>query len=327
LVQGLKSARKRNTEVDSLKGAAILTVVLIHVFRDGSPAGILINEVGRWAVPAFFMIQGYYLKRSVLQPWFQSSFRKIKRIYLPFLAWSAAYGIYFRLVDGEAFTFLDVLLGETAVHLFFVIHYMLFALLLPLLYRLPQQVRHCCLWLMILSNFAVCLALELQRSYGIQFFTYDGINPVKWWGFVALGMLVSEHQEVADHLKRPRPAAVLSFCGLAALGALVPFWTDTVGYMYNRWSLWPLAIGCTVSLLMLFEKEGTPGREGLAYLGRRSFSIYLLHFIIVHMFIYILGIDRLWLVACLTVAVCLLILEAAAKIRDRVVVLFGFPAE
>lgn len=310
-------AGKRDTAVDSLKGAAILTVILIHVFRDDSLAGILIGEIGRWAVPAFFMVQGYYLRRSVLQPWLDYSLKRIKRVYLPFMAWSAVYGIYFWLVDQKPFTLFDVLLGETAVHLYFVIYYMLFALLLPLLYRLPQKFRHCCCWLMLFSNFAVCSALELERARGIHLLAYSGIDPVKWWGFVAIGMLVGEHQKVAGYIRQHRPAVTVFSGALAAVGAVLPFWTGTVGYMYNRSSLFPLALGCTVCLAAFFEKKGVPGREFLAYVGRRSFGIYLIHFLVVHLLKYILGIGLLWVVAGLAVGVCLLATCVAGRIRDR----------
>lgn len=310
-------AEKRNAAVDSLKGAAILTVVLIHVFRDGG-AGVLIGEIGRWAVPAFFMVQGYYLRGSVLKRWPVYSLKRLGRVYLPFLAWSAGYGIYFWLVDRRAFTLSDVLLGETAVHLYFVIYYMLFALLLPFLYLLPQRLRRCCYWVMIFSNFGICSALELQRSYGIHLFSYSGINPVKWWGFVALGMLAGEQREVlAGLIKRQRRAVILISAGLAAAGTALPFLTGTVGYMYNRSSLFPLAFGCTAGLLALFDREGVPGRDFLAFLGRRSFSIYLSHFLVVHYCKYVLGFDLLWAVAVLALAVSLLTTAVAGKVCER----------
>lgn len=297
---------KRITAIDSLKGAAIITVVLIHIFRDDSLLGLMLGEFGRWCVPAFFIIQGYFLKRSILSPFADYVLKKIKRIYLPFLIWSVIYGIYFWLVDKQPFTLSDILLGKTAVHLYFTVYYMLFVLLLPLLYRLPPKARHRCYWLMILSNFAVCLALELQRSYGIAFFTYSGINPFKWWGFVAIGMLLGECENLDHYIREHRLKIAVVSAGLAVLGGVIPFLTGTLGYMYNRWTLFPLAIGGTFSLAAYFTKEGVPGREVLAKIGRGSFCIYLSHFLVVHFLKYVLRIESLWVVSILTMVIFLI---------------------
>jgi len=296
--------KKRDIAVDALKGVAILTVILEHVYREESLTHLVIGEIGRWAVPAFFMIQGFYLNRTILTSWLGNAEKKIKRIYFPFLIWSLLYGVYFWLVDQKPFTVVDVVLGETAVHLYFIIYYMLFALFLPLLYRLPQKARHWCCWVMIISNFMVCLALELQHTYGITFTHYTGINPVKWWGFVAIGMLFGERRKTLNWVKQHWLAAIIVSTGLAVLGAVFPFMTDTVGYMYYRWSLFPLAIGCTFMITAFFSKWEA-GRVVFAYIGRRSFSIYLSHFLVVHIFKYIVGIKSLWLVAILTIAICL----------------------
>jgi len=177
---------KRNMIADILKGCGIITVIMIHIFRGEGMIETFIGEIGRWAVPAFFMIQGFYLHLAAQKPWREMALKKIKRIYLPFLLYSIAYGIYFYFFDGKGFTISDIFLGETAVHLYYVPHYMLFALFVPFLYRLPKRYRMVFIWVMIGSNFAICSALEVQRAYGIHLISYSGFNPLKWWGFVAL---------------------------------------------------------------------------------------------------------------------------------------------
>jgi len=308
-------AKQRNVTVDVLKGLAIITVVLIHVFRGEGLTATIIGEVGRWAVPAFFMIQGFYLHRAAQQPWRKLAAKKIRRIYLPFLVCSAAYGFYFLWYDGKTFTVADVFLGETAVHLYFVMHYMLFALALPFLYRLSQQYRTGCLWVMIISNFVLCLALELQRTYGLTLITYSGFSPAKWWGFVALGMLLAERNRLLAAAKKHRRAVILGAGCLAAIGAVLPFLTGTLGYMYNRASLFPLAIGMTVCLAAIFADPRIPGRRALAAVGQKSFGIYLIHFFVVHCLKFIVGLQALWLVAVLTLGICLAAIELHSRFR------------
>ncbi|MZQ75749.1 MAG: acyltransferase family protein [Peptoclostridium sp.] len=309
--------KKRDYEIDALKGFACITVVFLHVFRGKEYVDVFIGEIGRWAVPAFFMVQGFYMGRSALKPWLDSAIGKFKKIYIPFLFYSLAYGVYFYYYDGKAFTFSDVLLGETAVHLYYVIHYMIFALTIPLLYMLPKLYMKYFMWFMVISNFALCTILEIQRFSGIRIITYSGINPLKWWGFVALGMLAAESPRLFKYIRENRNAAVMISTALAAIGTLLPYLTGRTGYFYNRASLFPLAIGMTLLIIALYQKEKMPGKDVLLYISQRSFGIYLIHFFIVHVLKFVLGIKTLWLVAILTMVISILILNLSKTLKSE----------
>lgn len=309
--------KKRDFEIDALKGLACITVVLLHVFRGKGFVETFIGEIGRWAVPAFFMVQGFYMSRAALKPWLESAIGKFKKIYIPFLVYSLAYGVYFYYYDGKEFTFSDVLLGETAVHLYYVVHYMIFALTIPFLYLLPKLYMKYFMWFMVMSNFALCAILEIQRSSGIRLITYSGINPLKWWGFVALGMLAAESPRLFKYIRENRNAAVMISAALAALGTLLPYLTGRTGYFYNRASLFPLAIGMTLLIIALYQKEKMPGKDVLLYISQRSFGIYLIHFFIVHVLKFVLGIKTLWLVAILTMVISILILNLSKNVKSE----------
>lgn len=296
---------------------ACITVVLLHVFRGKGLVDIFIGEIGRWAVPAFFMVQGFYMNRSALKPWLESAVGKVKKIYIPFLFYSWAYGFYFYYYDGKEFTFSDVLLGETAVHLYYVVHYMIFALTIPFLYLLPKLYMKYFMWFMVISNFAICTILEIQKFSGVRLITYSGINPLKWWGFVALGMLAAESPRLFKYIKEHRTASINIAASLAAIGTLTPYITGRIGYLYNRASLFPLAIGMTLLIIALYQKENMPGKEALIYISQRSFGIYLIHFFIVHMLKFVLGIKILWLVAVLTMVLSILILNLSKTVKSE----------
>ena len=191
---------------------------------------------------------------------------------------------------------------------------MIFALFLPFLYRLPKRYRTFFIWVMIGSNFVICLALELQRAYGIRLISYSGFNPLKWWGFVALGMWAAERPQLLKGMKEQPNIAMFWASCIAAFGLLFPYWTGRIGYMYNRFTLFPLAIGITVLIISFFSNENIPGREALAYIGQRSFGIYLSHFFIVHLLKYVFQMEMLWLVVALVLIICLLLLEGGRKI-------------
>ncbi|KNF09561.1 acyltransferase family protein [Gottschalkia purinilytica] len=249
------------------------------------------------------------MNKGAQQPWIKYSMKRIKRIYLPFIIISLIYGLYFFMVDGKGFTFLDVILGETAVHLYFIIHYMIFTLLAPFLYKIKYKLRYYCMWFMVFSNFAICLALEIQKSYGIKLITYNGINPGKWWGFLALGMIVAGRQNIFRYINNHRLKVILLSSLVTVIGTLLPFWTNTVGYMYNRSSLFPLAIGVTVLIIAIFEQREVPGKNTLASIGQKSFGIYLIHLFIIHFLKYILEIKVPLLVSIFTIIICLHILD------------------
>ena len=69
---------KRNITVDILKGCGIITVIIIHVFRGEGIIETFIGEIGRWAVPAFFMIQGFYLHLTAQKSWWEMAFKNKK---------------------------------------------------------------------------------------------------------------------------------------------------------------------------------------------------------------------------------------------------------
>nr|WP_266354000.1 acyltransferase [Gottschalkia acidurici] len=292
-----------------LKGIAIVTVILVHVFRGKGKIDILIGEISRWAVPCFFMIQGYYMERTAQKPWVSNFVNKITKVYLPFVMFSTMYGLYFLKVREKEFTLTDVLLGETAVHLYFVIHYMIFATFIPLLYKLKESLRVNFIWFMMISNFIICLAYEIQKSYGIKLVFYSGLNPGKYWGFVALGMLVNERKSIFNYMRENPTRSIIVSAVVTLVGLLIPFITDTVGYMYNKSSLFPLAIGITSLIISYFYKNKVKDKNRLSYIGQRSFGVYLVHLFVIYFLKSIIGTESLGIVFILTLVVSILLVN------------------
>ncbi len=110
--------KERNLMFDVLKGLGIISVIFSHVYRGGGdPLAIFIRELAMWCVPMFFMVQGYFMYSPSYQNWFKSSWKKIKKSYIPYLIWALFYGGFYYYTIGKTFTWLDLILGKTALHL------------------------------------------------------------------------------------------------------------------------------------------------------------------------------------------------------------------
>lgn len=299
---------------DVLKGLGIISVIFSHVYRGGTdPVAVFIRELAMWCVPMFFIIQGYFMYSPSYKNWFKSTWKKIKKSYIPYLIWAVFYGGFYYYTVGKAFTVMDIILGKTALHMYFMFHYIVFAVFLPLLYFLPKLWRKYILIFMILSNLYVTFMLEISKTYHIHWISWPYPMPPKWWGFIAIGMLLAEYPRIKDYITQHPRAFAIGSLAVAAIGLLEPYLNNTVGYLFNKVALFPLALGLTLFLAIYYSSAKPLGEKFLAYVGERSFGIYLMHFLLVdYLRITLIPGDRT-LVALIILFICLAVLE----VQDR----------
>lgn len=275
----------RNQSIDALKGAAILAVVFLHL--PSSPltrtyAWQLLDILGRFAVPCFFLISGYFFhlswqrsehKRSVLE-------KSAWRIIPIFLFWALFYAITPPLIGG----------GGALQHLLGIVRY-------PHSFILSGNVYH--LWFLssLLQGLSILwISLQIRRPtagllLGAALFTLALISgtyastpvghpiafemkngPFLSTIFVMLGALMA-----GNHLKLSIHQAI----GLAIFGyffcvAEVSFLHFYFNTPFSGQSLMigtiPLAIG-----LMNLALHGRFPASSLAFLGKYSLGIYVIH--------------------------------------------------
>jgi len=303
---------QRNAMFDVLKGLGIISVIVSHTYRGGTdPFAVFVRELAMWCVPMFFMVQGYFMRKP--KNYWQSSWKKVKQTYVPYLYWAVAYGIFYWLTVGKTFTLLDIIYGKTALHLYYMFYYMLFALLCPLLYYLPRKVRIVSLYLMIFSNIAITLILEISKTYHISILHWSGPNPLKWWGFLALGMLVAEYPQIKAYISQHAKPFLAGFIALFVIGLIEPYLNNTLGYLFNKVALFPMSIGLTFTLAIYYSTDKPLGENFLSYVGNRTLGIYLGHFFLVDPLRNVLLPGDRFLVALIVLFTCL----AANEIKDR----------
>ncbi len=307
-------ATERNLMFDVLKGLGIISVIFSHVYRGGTdPVAVFIRELAMWCVPMFFLIQGYFMYNPSYKTWFKSTWKKIKKSYIPYLLWAVFYGGFYYYIAGKTFTLMDVILGKTALHLYFMFYYIVFAVFFPLLYFLPKIWRKYILIFMILSNLYVTFMLEIAKTYHIHWISWPYPMPPKWWGFIAIGMLLGEYPRIKEYITQHARAFACGSLVVAAIGLIEPYLNNTLGYLFNKVALFPMSLGVTLFLAIYYSTAKPLGEKFLAYVGERSFGIYLMHFLLVdYLRITLIPGDRT-LVALIILFICLAVLE----IQDR----------
>ncbi len=303
-------ARERNLMFDVLKGLGIISVIFSHVYRGGKdPVAVFIRELAMWCVPMFFMVQGYFMYSPSYKTWFKSTWKKIKKSYIPYLIWAVFYGGFYYYTVGKTFTLMDVILGKTALHLYFMFYYIVFAVFFPLLYFLPKIWRKYILIFMILSNLYVTFMLEICKTYHIHWISWPYPMPPKWWGFIAIGMLLGEYPRIKEYITQHARAFAYGSLAVAAIGLAEPYLNHTLGYLFNKVALFPMSLGVTLFLAIYYSTAKPLGEKFLAYVGERSFGIYLMHFLFVdYLRLTLIPGDRT-LVALIILFICLAVLE------------------
>lgn len=306
----------RDLMFDVLKGLGIISVIFSHVYRGGTdPLAVFIRELAMWSVPMFFMVQGYFMMAGSKTSWAQSSWHKIKKSYIPYLYWAVAYGTFYYITIGRSFTVSDLILGKTALHLYYMFYYIIFAVFLPLLYFLPKIWRRYILYLMIISNVYWLFMLEFSKTNHVHWISYSGPVPMKWWGFIAIGMLLAEYPQVTKYIAKHSRAFLYGSLAIAAIGLIEPYAAHTLGYLFNKVAVFPLAIGLTLALAIYYRSEHAFGKSTLAYVGERTFGIYLGHFFLVDFLRNTLIPGDRTLVVFIILIICLVTKESKDRIK------------
>ena len=143
-----------------------------------------------------------------------------------------------------------------------------------------------------------------------------GPGTYKWWGFIAIGMLLGEYKQIGAFISKHYKAFFVGAVAVAAIGLIEPYLNNTLGYLFNKVAIFPLATGVTLALAIYYSSEKAIGRDFLNYVGSRTFGIYLGHFFFVDILRnQIIPGDRA-LVAVIVLGICL----AAKAIKDRVTI-------
>ena len=301
-------------EIDFLRAAACLCVILIHVTANPlyyAPPGstdqivyLIANQFTRFAVPAFIFITGFTLATTYLvkgAPFNYSPFlkRRLTTVLIPYLIWSVTYFIYLHLYEPThtwplyAAELLEtILLGSAAYHLYFIVLICQFYFLAPLFLGLYKKYPH--------PGRLLVLGVVWQLSaniYNYHFGTMPGLplfavlfqyldrNFILWAGYFLIGMgLAVKLPDFRRWLSRAGSWLVVAWL-LSWVGLVFEFLYSTqAGRPFGGviTSVKPLVFFYTMSAIPLIfwlqpKIKSAPLKTFYARISSYSFGIYLGH--------------------------------------------------
>ncbi|WP_298631391.1 acyltransferase [uncultured Thermus sp.] len=285
--------------VEVFRGLAILEVVLHHVtgrfLRELSPGSLewhllaAANRTLHFAVPAFLFMTTLVLGAGFLREFRLGRYLRNRalRLLWPYLLWSGIY-LAFRYWDYGVFQPErlphQLLWGKAYFHLYFLAVALQLTLLLPLSLPLLRRRPHGLVFLLLGVGLTLGVYF-LNRHY--RFLPYPGSFVLWYTPAIALGLYLASRLEVLPRLLRFWPIALLvAGVGLwgylpLALEVLKRLPVNTFHYQAFHWLY---TTGMAFLLLALaYALARTPLRTPLAFLGRYSLQIYLVHPMVVRL--------------------------------------------
>jgi surface polysaccharide O-acyltransferase-like enzyme len=286
--------------LDVLRALAIVAVLIVHV---ASPVCFALNGVSptswwianalnsatHWCVPAFVMVSGALLLNSSRDESPRRFYsRRISRIGIPLVFWSAFYLFWQRIYAGDPITLRrtasDLLWGQPYYHLYFLFLISGLYLFTPMLRVLIRSIprRHCVLMTALILAMA-CMSFLLRRPHNLWRDTSADVF-VPYLGYYLAGFLIANWATSKRWLPMAYTAATLLIAGaIAGVG-----WCKATG----RTDVWPAMfqgyfspITVIVSLsIFLIAKHHAGKLTGLSWasntittVASASLGIYLIH--------------------------------------------------
>lgn len=288
--------------IDGLRGVAALFVLVFHfynnspyyeTFREMLPQGLCwILGKGWLGVEIFFVISGFVIAHSLSKDCISAKYacgfiiRRSIRLDPPYwfciLTWIGLTALSNVLLPSRVLSYPSW--PQLASHLFYLQNILGYGDIVPVSWSL-------CLELQFYTLYIACLLLFLMR--GIFIFRYLGIalfsvatvfswflalteyfpGAIRQHWFVGTWYLFSMGVFVAWAKTRPRlMRALFVFSGILAVGLMLR-WNDSVAMGF--------ATMLAIMAAMRLGKLGTwLSSELIQYFGRRSYSIYLVHFVV-----------------------------------------------
>ena len=286
---------KYDHAIDLLRIISILAVVLIHTTTrtleatkfdlERVPWTLFLNQISRFAVPLFFMLSGFVLELNY--PFHASYFtylkKRIARIFVPYVFWSAIY--YFFVYEQHTEGFIQTLIhGDASYQMYFIPSLLLFYLIFPLVHKFYSILSN--RWILIILGI-----LQIHLLYDDYF-----IKPVltfyplricflSYFIFL-LGVIASHHkQRLISFVTKWKTALILLMISSGGYifyeGFSLFLKTKNYLYFYSQWRVSILIYSILVaSLLYVFFQKPLKGYQTLKEISKLTFFVFFIHVII-----------------------------------------------
>ncbi len=290
----LAKSKKKITNIQLLRAAAIICVVMIHTAPDGSypEAGgwvqVLLRPVLNLGVATFIFLSGYLtpLKTENILSFYK---KRILRVFIPYLIWTVVYSV--PSFDGVGRLLRNIITGEVGEHFYYIFVYIGLVLVTPLINKIADSKYRFVGWL-IAPLFTIGF-VYLPMLAGFKLNEYIKIAWTNclcgWFTYYYLGILLGN--KVIDI--KSKNSKLFVFLIISVIIQMLEgyiFWA--VFDRGNCGTQLKLSAFLTCSILMMLEyrfitsKWEMPDnviKKFLLFLGDASFGIYLSHMLIIRL--------------------------------------------
>ena len=258
------SIEQRMVWMDTLRGAAILFVVLFHAAHVLRLAGLDIpvwidafnSFFGPFRMPMLMMLSGMLLARSLNKSTGIYLWGKLRLIAWPALVWTAIFGV----TIGIKYEWWNPLFWVNSTYLWYLQALLVYYLLALIVRRVPP-------WVLVLVP--LCLSFFTHDSFGLHRLLF-------LMAFFFFGHAISAYRATFDKMIRSRWTWLLAIPPLL-LAVASAISEDPDGLRYVA-PLWPVvAAGGIVSVKVATKFGRGIGVVGLQYVGRNSLIFYVVH--------------------------------------------------
>jgi surface polysaccharide O-acyltransferase-like enzyme len=272
----------RFVEIDALKVAGILAVILIHSLRAPwdpgiSQAELWLGVVTRFAVPGFLSCSGFLYATSD-RIGIPTTLRRLRRVLIPYVIASIGAQLWWLYTEG-GHTFeaiLTELLSGSSFGPFYYVFVHFFLVLFSVVFaRLPGPG----LIGLTVAMLAAQAWLETRAGILMPIFWYLRM-PLLWWGYFLLGWIVRQHYPRIQTWIAARRGALMSAFGLAILICTSVASADaSIGWVQlAKW----LSIYAILGFIFVTTCARTGAPAVVGFLSEATFAIYLFHLFFVY---------------------------------------------
>lgn len=241
------------------------------------------RQLLNFPVALFLFLAGYFVKPGKVAPSGPWLGARIKRLLVPYLIWTSAYGLAEILQDPNSLQSPIVLLGKiligsVAAHLYFIVVLIQLTILTPLLVRSAAHRWGGLLFLVTPVFVAFMYGFAFQTGDLPELYNY--YFPA-WFAFYYAGLWI----RIRGVRMLSRSFSVLAVVLAAVLSILEAYWLLSsglqTGFAASQLKISSIVYAFAVIslVLSLFQSGSDSGPSGLILLGERSYGIYFVHMV------------------------------------------------
>lgn len=281
-MEAIINKNSRNTTIQIFRAFAIIAVVIIHTL----PLGywqVLIRPFVNFAVAAFLFLSGY-LTKSNNENWIIFYKKRITRVVIPYVIWTLIYSMPLIKESGIIIFFQNLLTARAAGPLYFILVYIQFVLITPLICMMAKSRFQYVGWL--ISPVVVIL-------YQIYMIT-TGFHPnemtsllwdnsfLPWFIFYFMGIILGNNiRSLSFTSSKLFYIYILSL----AIQMYEGYWLNSLGYVNcgTQVKISSIVSSSIFCLIIYNSSRGTLHIQNriLLALGDYSFGIFLCHIMII----------------------------------------------